>query len=407
MRFVRKNADTSIAEDSVFSAVNLAKKAESKFGAEAIYNATIGSLYNENEVIVAFNSVFDSYNQIPKEKKAAYAEAIKGNPAYLEDVYQWVFENIEMNLYHEIIATPGGSGALALAFRNILDDDETLLLPDIAWGSYTGMAKENNLKISLYEMFDGDAFNVNSFKTQCETILEHQNKLFIVINDPCHNPTGYSMSIGEWKEIIAYLNECAKENAVFLVNDIAYIDYAYSDNYGRNYLSLFNNIEENFIVYLTFSCSKTLTSYGLRCGAGILLGKSKETIAAILNVFEKSTRALWSNVPNAAMENFSLIVRNHREAFLSEKSEYVALMKERSSLFVDEAEICNLPLYPYKEGFFITIQIKDINNRDAYYERLLEQNIFAVKVNKGIRVAICSLPLRKIKGLAKKMKDLL
>ena len=407
MRFVRKSADLSIAEDSVFSAVSLAKKAESKFGSEAIYNATIGSLYNEEEVIVAFDSVFDSYNQIPKEKKAAYAEAIKGNPNFIIDVYNWVFENTNMTLLHEIIATPGGSGALALAFRNILDSDETVLLPDIAWGSYTGMAKENNLNIVLYEMFDGNHFNINSFKSCCNDILSKQDKLFIIINDPCHNPTGYSMTLEEWKEIITYLNKCANEHAVFLINDIAYIDYAYSSNYGRDYLSLFNDIGDNFVVYLTFSCSKTLTSYGLRCGAGILLGRNRESIDPILRVFEKSTRALWSNVPNAAMENFSLVVRNHKKEFLEEKDEYVALMKERSALFLKEAEACHLPLYPYKEGFFITIKVVDTKERDDYYQRLLDNNIFAVKVNKGIRVAICSLSLHKIKGLAKKMKDLL
>ena len=37
----------------------------------------------------------------------------------------------------------------------------------------------------------------------------------------------------------------------------------------------------------------------------------------------------------------------------------------------------------------------------------MENNIFTVQVDKGIRVAVCSLPVNKAKGLAAKMKNIL
>ena len=49
----------------------------------------------------------------------------------------------------------------------------------------------------------------------------------------------------------------------------------------------------------------------------------------------------------------------------------------------------------------------DNETRDKYHEALMANNIFTVKVNLGIRVAICSLSVEKTKGLAKKMKDIL
>ena len=49
----------------------------------------------------------------------------------------------------------------------------------------------------------------------------------------------------------------------------------------------------------------------------------------------------------------------------------------------------------------------DNESRDKYHEALMANNIFTVKVNLGIRVAICSLSVEKTKGLAKKMKDIL
>ena len=48
----------------------------------------------------------------------------------------------------------------------------------------------------------------------------------------------------------------------------------------------------------------------------------------------------------------------------------------------------------------------DNETRDKFHEALMENNIFTVKVNLGIRVAICSLSVEKTKGLAKKMKDI-
>jgi aspartate/aromatic aminotransferase len=38
-------------------------------------------------------------------------------------------------------------------------------------------------------------------------------------------------------------------------------------------------------------------------------------------------------------------------------------------------------------------------------EELESQNIFVIKFDKGIRIGICSVPKRKIVGLAKKIKE--
>ena len=175
---------------------------------------------------------------------------------------------------------------------------------------------------------------------------------------------------------------------------------------ARAYMKNFENISENVMVVIAFSCSKTLTSYGMRCGAAVIAAKDAESVREAEIVFEKSARALWSNVNNGAMHNFVNLVKNHKDEFMAEKAEYIRLLRQRSDIFVKEAAECNLPLYPYKEGFFITLKV-DNAIREKYHEVLMENNIFTVQVNKGIRVAVCSLPVEKAKGLAKRMKDIL
>ena len=68
---------------------------------------------------------------------------------------------------------------------------------------------------------------------------------------------------------------------------------------------------------------------------------------------------------------------------------------------------CGLTYYPYKEGFFVTLKVEDDDLLTRFHEAMLAQDIYTIKVNKGIRVALCSLSVEKCQGLAFKMKDIL
>lgn len=407
MSFVKKQVNTTPIEDTVFAIVNKANEAKEQYGKENITDATIGSLYGEDGKLVAFTSVFAHYDEISKEEKAKYADSFTGNDSFRKQVYDWVIQDAKVNLAHSVIATPGGSGAVAITFQDILDMKETVVLPDIAWGSYNLMATMNNQQALLYQLFDGDHFNLTSFKETCEKVIATQDKLLVVINDPCHNPTGYSLTLEEWKQIVSFLNECGKKVPVVLLNDIAYIDYAYDIKKSRQYLETFNEFSDQVMAIVAFSCSKTLTSYGLRCGAALILAQKQEDVRSVEIVFEKTARATWSNIPNAAMDNFTNVTTIYRDAYEKEKNLHVQNLKKRSDIFVCEANACKLPIYPYKEGFFVTVKIEDNAQRDRFHESLMNEKIFTVKVNKGIRVAVCSLPVKDCYGLAERMKLIL
>ena len=406
MRFVKEQVDLKPIVDTVFAIVKKAKEAKQEIGEENVVDATIGSLYDEHGKIVAFDSVFSTLKQLPNEVMAAYAGSFTGNPNYREHVYDWVVGD-RSSLPHSVIATPGGTGAVSITVSETLDEGETLIIPEICWGSYSLMASMDNLKTKSYALFDGDHFNIASLKETCEEVMKTQNKLVIVINDPCHNPTGYSLSQQEWDEVIDYLNECGKKVPVVLLNDIAYIDYSYRGKAARDYIKTFDRISEHVFVVIAFSISKSMTSYGMRCGAAILMAQKEESVREVEIVFEKAARAIWSNVNNAAMENFVTVVTDNKAAYEAEKDEYVDLLKERSDIFTSEADACGLEYYPYKEGFFVTVKIEDNNVRNAYHEALMKEHIYTVMVNKGIRVAVCSLPVEKCKGLAARMKKIL
>ena len=405
MSFIKKSADITPIVDTVFAVVAQAAEAKKLYGSDAVVDATIGSLYGEDNKIVAMKSVFDSFEEIAPELKAKYAGGFKGNENYRNAVTNWVIG--ETDLHSTVIATPGGTGAVNLTIELMLEAGQTLVIPEIAWGSYAVMANNRGINIDKYSMFEGDHFNIASFKEVCGRVMNNQKKLVVVINDPCHNPTGYSMTSDEWEDVIAYLNELSTIGEVILLNDIAYIDYSYQREKARDYMNVFNTISDKVLVVIAFSCSKTMTSYGLRCGAAVILGKDKKEVQISEDCYAKAARAIWSNINNGAMENFVQVTTTHYDEFMNEKEGYIQLLKQRSDIVMNEAKECGLDVYPYKEGFFVTIKMANNEIRDKYHEALIQNQIFTVKVNLGIRIAICSLSVDKCYGLAKRMKDIL
>ncbi len=405
--FIKHNCDPTPFQDGAFHVASLAREAVAKYGKDEALDATVGTLHDEAGNLVAFDSVFDSYNRLDNRTKAAYSSAIAGNPDYRRQVYEWVCGSANLRLHHQEIATPGGSGAISMAINNLLDRGDILVVPSIGWESYKTMAQVNGNETLAYEMFAGDSFNGESFYETCKTAMKKQGKVLAVINDPCHNPTGYSMALGEWQEVIDAANELSRDGPFILLDDIAYIDFAYDGKHAQDYMKLFDRLSENVMAIIAFSCSKTLTSYGMRCGCQLILGKDEGSVQDAYRVSERYARATWSNCNNAAMENFVAMTTVHKDAFLREKERYIHLLKGRSDRFLAEADACGLAHYPYKEGFFVTLKIEDPQQLDRYHRALLEHRIFAQKMNRGIRIALCSLPLERCMGLAYKMKEIL
>ena len=404
--FVKNSANLLPIVDGVFSVVKKAQEAIKTVGRDQVVDATLGSLFNEENQLVALDSVFQSYDALPSVVKAKYAGSFQGNENYRKQVQQWVLRGYGANLASSVIATPGGSGALSASFDTLLDAKETIILPNIGWTSYQLMAQEKQLHVQYYEMFAQDAFHIASFEQVCRNVMKQQGKVVVVINDPCHNPTGYSMSVEEWRSVVSFLNELSRQGECVIVNDVAYIDYSYRKELSREYMQVFTDISDRLLVILAFSCSKSLTSYGLRAGAAIVLGKQEAAVRQVEIVMEKLARSIWSNVANAAMENFVLVTTQYKEAYEAEKQIYIALLQERSNIFCAEAKQADLPLYPYEEGFFVTVKV-EAALLEAYHSLLMEHHIYTVKVDHGIRVAICGLNKVKCRGLASRMKVLL
>lgn len=68
-RIRRENASKTLSgkkfSDEVFSTAQRAKEAIDKYGKEAVFNATLGSLYDEEENLVVFDVVRQMFRELP------------------------------------------------------------------------------------------------------------------------------------------------------------------------------------------------------------------------------------------------------------------------------------------------------------------------------------------------------
>ena len=388
MKFLKKNENTERYIDNIFSVVKMAKADKDGI------NATAGCLYDEEGKLFTYKCVEKADHELTAAQKAAYASSPAGNDDYRKAVSDFVLEGKVSN-HHICVASAGGTGAIYLSVKTCLDEGDTIICPDIAWGNYKVIAAENNLRMLTYDVYDLD----DMFRK----IASVDSKVFLITNSPCENPLGYAYTYEEWKRIINYLNGLHKET--ILLCDIAYIDYAHNE--PKKYFELFNDISDDLLVVMAVSCSKAFSFYGQRLGAMIAIHNDLSFLDLYENLCSRLCRSTWSNLNNPGMHTVVKVLNEYREEYEKELSDAKDMLKRRTDIFIRQAEECGLEYYKFSDGFFVTLKIKDNKVRDEVHQKLLDSHIYTIKVNKGIRIALCSVPYAVTDGLARKIKEIM
>ncbi|HHZ18852.1 MAG TPA: aminotransferase class I/II-fold pyridoxal phosphate-dependent enzyme [Acholeplasmataceae bacterium] len=367
-----------------------------------VLDATLGTFYYDDGSFRGYRTVKEILASMPDEDRFSYAP-ITGGERFTSAVLDWVFREhraqIEENLAVKVVPTPGGTGAISSAVHLTLDRGESALLPDLAWGPYVGILAESGVGAERFPLFQGDAFNFARFCEKGDELAGRFGKLAVILNDPCHNPTGYTLSPEELERLIAYLN--GKNTPCVLIYDIAYLDY---DGAGREAarakLRLLTQAAPHVLIAIAFSASKSFCAYGQRLGALILLGRDTATVKTLYDAMGFHARHTWSNTNRAMITLMTALAsdENRRRALDAEIEVVAGQLHKRAEAFRAEAQDANLPVHPYHGGFFLTVPVAD--NERVVRELQENEHYFFLPFHQSIRVAICAVPLARIKGLA-------
>lgn len=378
-------------EDKIFGISNRAKAAIAEKGYDKVVNGTIGALLDDDGNLVVLESVDKVFKELSPTDYAEYAP-IGGIKPFREYVQKAAFGNRAPKGFKEAVATPGGTGSLRNTIANYSDVGNQVLTSDWHWAPYNTIAREIGRSVATFELFTDDGkFNIASFRAKSSELLAKQESLVIILNTPAHNPTGYSLTLEDWENVIEALceeAECGKTIALLI--DVAYIDFAGDEDEYRKFLPLLERLPENVISIVAYSLSKTFTLYGTRCGAMICVAKTQEIADEFKRVCEYSSRGSWSNTARIAQVILSKIYSDPELLRLvdEERAKYRNMLLARGKAFSEAAKECGLEIVPYDAGFFISVPCDD---PDKYSKILEGEDVFLVPLAKGLRISVASV----------------
>lgn len=391
-------------DDPIF-ALN-AEAARRRAAGEDVLNSTLGTLLDEELRLATLPAVSEAYRRIAIERGAGYAP-IAGPPAFLQAVLGDLLgaapgaEGAALARAAVAVATPGGTGALALAVSNFLEPGEALLTSSYYWSPYETIAAQAGRTLATFPMFsDGGRFDVDALATALERSGETQGRALLFLNTPCHNPTGYSLDEQDWRALSEVLAAAAARQELTVLVDLAYARYGAGD--PRAWVRALGGLLGSATLLVAWSASKAFTQYGARVGACVAFeadARERERVRAALGA---SCRGTWSNCNHLGMLAITECLSNPELAARAERerSELCALLARRVELFTRLARAAGLTHPRYEGGFFVTVFTPDAE-RTA--ELMRARGVFVVPVAGAVRVAICSTPVRTLPRLVEEL----
>ncbi len=386
------------ADDPIFA---LNKEAtQRKARGEAIVNATVGALLDDDGNLAILKAAAKAVHDVPATEWAAYAP-IAGTPDFLRAVMDDLLGGEpSLRACAVATATPGGSGALRLAIANFLEPGQSLLTTNWYWGPYHTLCDESERRIETFAMFaPGGGLDVDAFDAALGRQLAAQGRALVFLNDPAHNPTGYSMSDDEWRAVVDRVAARAAQGEVTLLVDCAYFLFGGARD-PRAFLAHLRPLVGNAAILFAWSASKSFTQYGLRVGALIACIADPQERAMVESALSYSCRGTWSNCNRGGLAAVTrmLVDPETARACDSERTALASLLRARVASFNALARGRGLHYPRYEGGFFVTV----FHDRAAEKaEAMRAKGVYVVPQlprsgGGALRVALCSVAERDV-----------
>jgi aromatic-amino-acid transaminase len=375
-------------DDPIF-ALNAEANARRAKG-EAIVNATLGALLDDAGALAVLPTAARAVREVASSEWAPYAP-IAGSAPFLKAVVDDIAgAKKSLAARAAAVATPGGSGALRHAIASFLEPGQSLLTTSYYWGPYQTIADEHDRKVATFRMFDDTgAFDVASLDAEMSRLVASQGRVLLILNDPCQNPTGYSMSREDWAATVEVIGRHAAKAPVTVLLDAAYSAFGPERGIAGPIAAL-EPLMNTALVLVAWTASKTFTHYGLRVGALVAFATDaaqRDDLAAGLTY---ACRGTWSNCNRGGMAAITRLLTDAdlRTATETERAALVGLLDQRVAAFNAAAREAGLRFPRYDGGFFVTVFAADAAGAAR---RMREEGVYVVPVDGAVRIGLCSV----------------
>lgn len=407
MILAEENGRVFPKEDKIFAVSGRAKAMIAEKGKDKVINATIGSLMDDDGDLVVLSSVMDAIRSLSPDDFAAYAP-IGGTPGFKKAITKAALGEYIPTRYTEAVASPGGTGGIRNAVSNYTKVGDTVITASWFWPTYTKICNEIGRDIDTYEMFTPDGkYNMAGFRDKVSALVRKQGSCLTIINTPAHNPTGYALSTEDWKEVVSIFNDATSGGGrATIFVDAAYIDFAGDPEEYRQFLREFEKLNDNVMVIIGYSASKTFTLYGMRTGALVCMAATEEQAEEFRKVMEYSSRATWSNCVRCGQTVIEKIYENKEllDKVGTERAKYRSMLLKRGRTFERTLREAGVECVPFDAGFFACIECDDL---DAVGAELEKKGDFIVPFAKGIRISVAAISEAKCVRIAKDIAEVM
>ncbi|HPF15669.1 MAG: aminotransferase class I/II-fold pyridoxal phosphate-dependent enzyme [Planctomycetes bacterium] len=382
------------SEDPIF-AIHGAALARAAKG-EDVIDASLGTLMDEDGGLSVMPTVIRALAQVNPAKAAAYAP-IAGERGFNQAVVQEVFGPAGLAQDSLCVATAGGTGALHHAVVNFLERGESLLTTDYYWGPYSTIADQAGRGVQTFRMFNAERrFDLAALEQGLHELAGRQERILLILNFPCHNPTGYSLGGAEWRDVVQILRGVDRSKPMAVVLDLAYAKFGApgTDAWVHHIADLAQDIP----ILAAWSASKSFAQYGARIGGLVVAHGDAEERTRIGNALSYTCRGTWSNCNHLGMLAITELL-SHPELRASvdrDRDALLSMLGERVEIFNREAVQHGLHYPRYEGGFFVTIFTSDPIQTA---QRCQADGVFVVPIRGAVRVALCATPKAQVARL--------
>ncbi|MDY4524034.1 MAG: aminotransferase class I/II-fold pyridoxal phosphate-dependent enzyme [Treponema sp.] len=366
-------------------------------------NGTIGMAV-ANGTPIELDSYKKNMPALKPQETVAYAKTA-GNPELRK---LWKDKIIEKNpslkdkTFSTPILVPGLTAVLSYVCDLFVEDNKPLLAANPCWDNYELIASARcGAEFHQFKCFENGKFNIPDLEEKMKDEAQKYGSVRVILNFP-QNPSGYSPTVNEAKEICRIVKNIAESGKkVLVLSDDAYFGLNYEDDIEpQSLFAYLADIHENVLAIKADGPTKEDFAWGFR--TGFITFASKGLSSAQYAALEtKFMAAIRSSVSCSSTPSQSLVMHAINDPCHDEqKKQLRKMLKRRYDLvraFVNSHESSVLEPLPFNSGYFMSFNVKT-GNAEQIRRKLLETTgIGIIQIDQNtLRVAFSSIDEDKI-----------
>lgn len=291
------------------------------------------------------------------EKGRTFYTANSGLLELREEICRYLQRRFSLS-YHsdEVVVTVGGSEAIDISFRAMLDPGDEVIIPEPCFVSYLPCVKmAGGIPVRL-PLEEKDQFKLT--KEKMLSAVTEKTKM-VVLPFP-NNPTGAIMT----REELQIVADVIKEKDLFVLSDEIYSELSYQGDHIS--IASIPGMKERTIVINGFSKSYAMTGWRLGYAAGPL---------RIIEQMVKIHQFLIMSAPTTSQYAAIEALRNGDEDVARMRESY----DERRRFLLKQFETMGIPCFEPMGAFYVFPNIRDFGmSSEEFATRLLQEQHVAV-----------------------------